>query len=198
MNKPVPPDRVILKPTEPLRIGVVTVSDRASAGLYADRGGPAIVDYMSQLLASDWSPVKVMVPDEQAELEAELCRLVDQEGCGLICITGGTGPAPRDVTPEALEAVAEKMMPGFGEAMRAVSLTKVPTAILSRQSAGIRGQSLLITLPGNPKAIGECLDAVMPAVPYCLDLLGAPYLKFREGVLVAFRPKHAVKPEGVA
>jgi molybdopterin adenylyltransferase len=171
------------------RIGIVTVSDRASRGDYQDLGGPAIRDWMQRALTSSWEPVPRLVPDERARVEATLIELCDVEGCCLVVTTGGTGPAPRDVTPEATEAVIEKPMPGFGEQMRAVSLRHVPTAILSRQLAGIRGQSLIVNLPGKPAAIGECLDAVFPAIPYCIDLIGGPYLTTDESVVKAFRPK---------
>lgn len=171
------------------RIGIVTVSDRASRGEYQDRGGPAIRDYFSDVLISPWEAVCRVIPDERPLLDETLIALCDQERCALVVTTGGTGPAPRDVTPEATEAVCEKMLPGFGELMRRVSLEKVPTAILSRQTAGIRGGSLLINLPGQPKAIRECLDAVMPAVPYCLDLLCGPYLETNPERLRAFRPQ---------
>jgi molybdopterin adenylyltransferase len=171
------------------KIGVVTVSDRASRGEYVDLGGPAIVEYLRDILTCDWSPEVRVVADEQALIESTLVELSDQIGCCLIVTTGGTGPAPRDVTPEATEAVAHKLMPGFGELMRKASLEKVPTAILSRQSAVIRGKSLIVNLPGQPKAIRECLSAVFPAVPYCIDLIGGPYLTTDEQKLIAFRPK---------
>jgi molybdopterin adenylyltransferase len=171
------------------KIGILTISDRASRGVYEDRGGPAIVAYLREVLASEWSPVARVIADEQTLIEQALIELADDEACCLIVTTGGTGPAVRDVTPEATEAVCDKIMPGFGEVMRAVSLTKVPTAILSRQLAGVRGQCLIINLPGQPKAIAECLDAVMPAVPYCIDLLEGPYLETLPERLVAFRPK---------
>ncbi|MCA9080086.1 MAG: molybdopterin adenylyltransferase, partial [Planctomycetaceae bacterium] len=153
------------------RIGIVTVSDRASRGEYEDRGGPALLDYFQQVLTSPWEPVPRVIPDDQLVVEATLRELSDQEGCCLIVTTGGTGPASRDITPEATEAVCGKLLPGFGELMRQVSLQHVPTAILSRQTAGICGGALIINLPGQPKAIKECLDAVMPAVPYCIDLI---------------------------
>ena len=172
-----------------IRIGIVTVSDRASRGEYEDLGGPAIHDYLSQVLKSPWLPVSRVVPDELPLLKDTLVHLCDVEGCCLIITTGGTGPAERDITPEATEAICEKMMPGFGELMRKVSLEKVPTAILSRQTAGIRGGALIINLPGQPKAIRECLDAVFPAIPYCIDLLLGPYMETDESRLVAFRPK---------
>ena len=171
------------------RIGVVTVSDRASRGEYEDLGGPAIRDYLAEILSSPWEPVNRIIADERELIEQTLVELCDVERCSLVVTTGGTGPAARDVTPEATEAVCSKMMPGFGELMRQVSLTKVPTAILSRQTAGICGSGLIVNLPGQPKAIRECLDAVFPAIPYCLDLLGGAYLTTHEEKLKAFRPK---------
>jgi len=171
------------------KIGVVTVSDRASRGEYVDLGGPTIAQYLQEILTSEWSPEVRVIADERAQIEATLIELADQIGCCLIITTGGTGPAPRDVTPEATEAVADKIMPGFGELMRKVSLEKVPTAILSRQTAVIRGKSLIINLPGQPKAIRECLSAVFAAVPYCVDLIGGPFLTTDETKLAAFRPK---------
>ena len=158
-------------------IGVVTISDRASAGVYEDKGGPGIEAALDDILATPWRPVRRLVPDERAAIEAALRDLADVEGCGLILTTGGTGPSLRDVTPEATAAVCDRLMPGFGEAMRARSLLEVPTAILSRQIAGLRGASLIINLPGKPAAIRTCLDAVFPAVPYCLDLIGAARLE---------------------
>ncbi len=178
----------------PAKIGIVTVSDRASAGVYADEGGPAILDYFSKALASPWQAVTRIIPDERVGIAQTLTELADKEGCCLIVTTGGTGPAPRDVTPEATEDVIDKLMPGFGELMRQVSLAKVPTAILSRQLAGIRGKTLIVNLPGRPRAIAECLDAVMPAIPYCIDLIEGPYLETDPAVIVAFRP--AQKPKG--
>lgn len=174
-------------------IGIVTVSDRASRGEYEDRGGPAIVDYLNQVLASDYCEVVRVIPDELSTIEQALKTLCDEQNCCLVITTGGTGPAERDITPEATEAVCDKMMPGFGELMRKVSLEKVPTAILSRQTAGIRGRSLIVNLPGQPKAIAECLDAVFPAIPYCIDLLDGPYLETDEKRLKAFRPASAIK-----
>ncbi len=170
-------------------IGILTVSDRASRGEYEDRGGPAIRQYLEDVLASPWQAIAEIVPDELPNVTAALENLVDQQGCSLIITTGGTGPAARDITPEATEAVCQKMLPGFGELMRQVSLQKVPTAILSRQTAGIRGGCLIVNLPGQPRAIGECLDAVFPAVPYCVDLIGGAYLVTRPERLVAFRPR---------
>lgn len=174
-----------------IRIGVVTVSDRASAGVYQDLGGPAILQYFQEVLSCEWQAVSRLIADDQATIEATLKALCDDERCCLVVTTGGTGPAPRDVTPEATRAVVEKELAGFGEQMRAVSLQKVPTAILSRQTAGVRRQSLIINLPGKPKAIAECLDAVMPAVPYCVDLIGGPFLTTRPERIAAFRPKSA-------
>lgn len=176
-------------PEAPARIGIVTVSDRASRGDYQDLGGPAIREWLERALTSPWEAVARLIPDERQQVEAALKELCDQQGCCLVVTTGGTGPAPRDVTPEATEAVIEKPMPGFGEQMRAVSLRHVPTAILSRQLAGIRGQSLIINLPGKPAAIAECLEAVFPAVPYCIDLIGGPFLTTDEAFIKAFRPK---------
>jgi molybdopterin adenylyltransferase len=174
---------------EEIRIGIVTVSDRASRGEYQDRGGPAIREYLDEILTTPWVSVPRVIADEQTRIEAILCELCDQQQCCLIVTTGGTGPAARDVTPEATEAVSEKLMPGFGELMRKTSLEKVPTAILSRQTAGIRGRCLIVNLPGQPKAIRECLDAVFPAIPYCIDLIGGPYLETDPQHIVAFRPK---------
>ncbi|MDA1161815.1 MAG: molybdopterin adenylyltransferase [Planctomycetota bacterium] len=171
------------------KIGIVTISDRASRGEYEDRGGPAIHQYLSEVLSSSWEAIARVIPDEPTVVEQTLIDLCDQEGCCLVITTGGTGPSKRDITPEATEAVCEKMMPGFGELMRKVSLEKVATAILSRQTAGIRGGSLIVNLPGQPKAIGECLDAVFPAIPYCIDLIDGPFLTTSEERLVAFRPK---------
>lgn len=172
-----------------IRIGIVTVSDRASQGIYEDKSGPAIVDCLKEILSSSWEPQARLIPDEQDRIEATLKALCDDEGCCLVVTTGGTGPARRDVTPEATEAVCDKMMPGFGELMRQVSLRSVPTAILSRQTAGIRGKSLIVNLPGKPAAIRECLLAVFPAIPYCIDLIEGPYLTTNETVVRAFRPK---------
>jgi len=173
------------------RIGIVTVSDRASQGLYEDKGGPAIHEWLNKALSSPWEAVARLIPDEEHQIERTLRDLADTERCCLLVTTGGTGPAPRDVTPEATEAVCQKMLPGFGELMRAVSLNSVPTAILSRQTAGLRGKCLIINLPGKPAAIGECLAAVFPAVPYCIDLLGGPRLETKAEVCKAFRPKGA-------
>ena len=178
---------------EKARIGIVTVSDRASRGEYEDQGGPAIREWLGRALTSPWEAVARLVPDEQEQVEAALRELCDDDGCGLVVTTGGTGPAPRDITPEATEAVCDKLLDGFGEQMRAVSLKIVPTAILSRQIAGIRGHSLIINLPGKPSAIADCLDGVFPAVPYCVDLIEGPYLETNESFVRTFRPKHAKK-----
>ncbi|MGM0592938.1 MAG: molybdopterin adenylyltransferase [Pseudomonadota bacterium] len=178
-----------------VRIGIVTVSDRASRGEYEDQGGPAIRAWLERALRSPWEAVPRVVPDECDQVETALKTLCDKEDCSLVVTTGGTGPAPRDITPEATEAVCEKMMPGFGELMRLESLKIVPTAILSRQTAGVRGQSLILNLPGKPSAIDDCLNAVFPAVPYCIDLIEGPYLETDEAVCQAFRPKHAKRPQ---
>ena len=173
----------------PIRIGILTISDRASRGEYQDLGGPAIRDCLMEILSGPWEPVPRVIPDERPLIEATLVELCDQEQCCLVVTTGGTGPAPRDVTPEATEAVCDKVLDGFGELMRAVSLRVVPTAILSRQIAGTRGRSLIVNLPGKPSAIRDCLLAVFPAIPYCIDLVEGPYLTTNESVVKAFRPK---------
>ncbi len=175
------------------KIGFITVSDRASRGEYEDLGGPAMVAWFERVLTSEWQAVTRIIPDEQDGIEATLKELADIEHCCLIVTTGGTGPAVRDVTPEATAAVCEKIMPGFGELMRQESLKFVPTAILSRQTAGIRKRSLIINLPGKPSAIGDCLNAVFPAVPYCIDLIDGPYLEADPEQCKVFRPKHARK-----
>lgn len=175
--------------TPPIRIGIVTVSDRASTGIYADLSGPAIRAALEKIIASPWQAYACVIPDEREIIEDTLKDLCDTQDCCLVVTTGGTGPAPRDVTPEATTAVCDKILDGFGEQMRAVSLKVVPTAILSRQIAGIRGNSLIINLPGKPSAIDDCLQAVFPAVPYCIDLIGGPYMETHADVLTAFRPK---------
>jgi molybdopterin adenylyltransferase len=189
---------------EPVRIGVVSVSDRASAGVYEDKGIPALKDWLTRALRNPIEWQERLIPDEQDGISAALRELVDEARCDLVLTTGGTGPAPRDVTPEATLAVADKLMPGFGEQMRQISLAFVPTAILSRQVAVIRGRALLINLPGQPKAIAETLQGlpqasppvpgIFAAVPYCIDLIGGPYLETDESVCRAFRPKSAVRP----
>ena len=178
---------------EELLIGLVSISDRASSGVYEDAGIPALKEWFGATLASPWRMETRLIPDEQPLIEATLKELVDTAKCHLVLTTGGTGPAPRDVTPEATLAVADKVMPGFGEQMRAVSLKYVPTAILSRQVAVVRKGTLIINLPGQPKAIKETLDGVFAAVPYCLDLIGGPYVETNEAVLKAFRPKSAIR-----
>ena len=192
-------------PFDPVRIGIVSISDRASSGVYEDKGLPALEEWLGRALKNPIAFEPRLIPDEQAGISAALIELVDA-GCSLVLTTGGTGPAPRDVTPEATLAVADKVMPGFGEQMRQISLRFVPTAILSRQVAVIRGQSLIINLPGQPKSIQETLEgvrdadgkAVVPgifaAVPYCIDLIGGPYLETNDEVCKAFRPKSAVRP----
>lgn len=172
-----------------IKIGILTLSDRASAGIYEDLSGKAIINTLGEYLSSPWESVYEVIPDERTLIEEALKDMTDMQQCCLIVTTGGTGPDPKDLTPEATEAVCDKMMPGFGELMRQVSLQFVPTAILSRQTAGIRGKTLIINLPGKPKSIRECLDAVFPAVPYCIDLIGGPYLECNEAVIKTFRPK---------
>jgi len=175
-------------------IGLVSISDRASAGVYKDEGIPSLKEWLRSAIASpEWTEELRLIADEQPLIEKTLKELVDEKGCSLVLTTGGTGPAPRDVTPEATLAVADKVMPGFGEQMRAVSLKYVPTAILSRQVAVIRRSALIINLPGQPKAIRETLDGVFAAVPYCIDLIGGPYIETNEAVVKAFRPKSAIR-----
>lgn len=178
-----------------LVVGVVSASDRASGGVYRDEGIPALKDWLAKaIVAPAVRYEERLIPDERAVIESTLVDLVDARGCHLVLTTGGTGPAPRDVTPEATLAVADKVLPGFGEQMRAVSLQYVPTAILSRQVAVVRRQALIINLPGQPKAIKETLDGVFAAVPYCIDLIGGPYIETDEAVVRAFRPKSAQRP----
>ncbi len=171
--------------------GILTVSDRASSGEYEDMGGPAIAGFFSEAIASPWTLVYRCVADDRELVESTLCSMVDEDGCDVVVTTGGTGPAERDITPEATAAVCDRIMPGFGEQMRAISLRFVPTAILSRQLAGTRGSSLLFNLPGRPKAIRETIDEIWRAVPYCVDLLGGPYIDCVAEVCDAFRPKDA-------
>ena len=178
-----------------LLIGLVSISDRASSGVYEDQGVPALRDWFTRALTSPWRMESRLIPDERPAIEATLKQLVDVQRCHLVLTTGGTGPAPRDVTPEATLAVADRVMPGFGEQMRAVSLKYVATAILSRQVAVIRGNALIINLPGQPKAIKETLDGVFAAVPYCIDLIGGPYVETDDAVIRVFRPKSAVRPK---
>jgi len=190
----------------PIRIGLVSVSDRASRGVYQDQGIPGLQEWLASALATPWEPVVRLIPDERAEIERTLVELVDREACSLVLTTGGTGPAPRDVTPDATRAVGDREMPGFGEQMRQISLNFVPTAILSRQLAVVRGQSLIVNLPGQPRSIRETLEGlkdadgrqsvhgIFAAIPYCLDLIGAPYVETHEAVCKAFRPKSAQRP----
>ena len=194
-----------LPPPEPLRIGLVSISDRASSGVYEDKGLPALQDWMARALHNPVTWVTRLIPDEQEGISATLRELVDVERCDLVLTTGGTGPALRDVTPEATLAVADKVMPGFGEQMRQISLRFVPTAILSRQVAVIRGRALILNLPGQPRSIAETLEGlpdaqppcpgIFAAVPYCIDLIGGPYIETRESVVSAFRPKTARRPQ---
>lgn len=189
-----------------LKIGLVSISDRASTGVYQDQGIPALQDWLSGAISSPFSTLTRLIPDEQTEIEATLRQLVDEEGCQLVLTTGGTGPAPRDVTPDATLAVADREMPGFGEQMRQISLRFVPTAILSRQVGVIRKNALILNLPGQPKAIKETLEGlkndagetqvpgIFAAVPYCIDLIGGPYIETDPKVCKAFRPKSAQKP----
>lgn len=173
-----------------IRIGIINVSDRASQGIYEDIPGKAILETLTEYITSPWENEYAVVPDEQSLIEKTIIEMADDKGCCLIVTSGGTGPAKRDVTPEATEAVCQKMMPGFGELMRAKSLTYVPTAILSRQTAGIRNQTLVVNLPGKPTAIRQCLDAVFPAIPYCIDLLEGPFIECNEAIVKPFRPKN--------
>jgi molybdopterin adenylyltransferase len=196
--------------SEPLlKIGLVSISDRASQGVYEDKGIPALQEWFGQALSTPWEMLTRLIPDEQPQIEATLKELVDEQGCHLVLTTGGTGPALRDVTPEATLAVADRVMPGFGEQMRQISLAFVPTAILSRQVGVIRKQALILNLPGQPKAIKETLEGlkdaegnskvpgIFAAVPYCIDLIGGPYIETNESVVAAFRPKSARKPAAV-
>jgi molybdopterin adenylyltransferase len=187
------PNRQRMSESQELLIGLVSISDRASAGVYEDKGIPGLRDWFAAALSTSWRMETRLVADEQPLIERTLIELVDTVGCDLVLTTGGTGPAPRDVTPEATLAVAHKLLPGFGEQMRQVSLKYVPTAILSRQVGVIRGRALILNLPGQPKAIKETLDGVFPAVPYCLDLIGGPYVETHDAVCKVFRPKSAIK-----
>ena len=171
--------------------GILTVSDRAYSGEYNDEGGPAIYQFLEEAIASEWTAHSIIVPDEKKEIEKALFNLVDELNCDVVITTGGTGPSARDVTPEATEAVCEKILPGFGEQMRSISLKFVPTAILSRQLGGTRGSCLIFNLPGRPKSIRETIDEIWKAVPYCVDLLGGPYIDMNDDVCNAFRPKNA-------
>jgi molybdopterin adenylyltransferase len=172
-----------------IKIGIINVSDRASAGIYEDIPGKEIVKVLSEYIKSDWEKEYMVIPDEQALIEKTLIRMADEKECCLIVTCGGTGPSPRDVTPEATLNVIQKALPGFGEEMRRIGLTHVPTAILSRQAAGIRNKTLIVNLPGKPRAIRECLEAVFPAIPYCIDLIGGPFIEANENAIKIFRPK---------
>ena len=195
---------------EELLIGLVSISDRASSGVYQDEGIPALEEWLARALASPWRAETRLIPDERPLIESTLADLADRVGCHLVLTTGGTGPAPRDVTPEATLAVADKLMPGFGEQMRRIGLEFVPTAILSRQVAVVRKQSLIINLPGQPKSIRETLEGlkdkdgrqivagIFAAVPYCIDLIGGPYVETHEEVVRVFRPKSAIRPKSVS
>lgn len=173
---------------KPVPIGIIVCSDRAAAGIYEDKGGPAIAAYLRRVLMTPWQPVLMVIPDDAAKITGAIIDCVDRQACPLVLTTGGTGPAPRDVTPEATQAACERLLPGFGEAMRIASLKQVPTAILSRQIAGTRGQSLIVNLPGKPDSIAVCLDAIFAAVPYCIDLVGGARLDTDPAVCRAFRP----------
>lgn len=172
-----------------IRIGIINVSDRASKGIYEDIPGKAIVELLNEYIKSPWEKEYAVVPDEQPLIEQTMIEMADKLNCCLIVTSGGTGPAKRDVTPEATEAVCQKMLPGFGELMRAKSLTYVPTAILSRQSAGVRNQCLIVNLPGKPKSIRQCLEVVFPAIPYCIDLLEGPFIECNDEAIKVFRPQ---------
>jgi len=203
--------RMMNTPTnDQLLIGLVSISDRASQGVYEDKGIPALQEWFGAALASPWRMETRLIPDDKASIEQTLRELVDEVGCHLVLTTGGTGPAPRDVTPEATLAVADKVLPGFGEEMRRISLNFVPTAILSRQLGAVRGKALILNLPGQPKSIRETLEGVkgpdgtqlvsgiFAAVPYCIDLIGGPYVETVDSVIKAFRPKSAIRPKPAA
>ncbi|MEC9173584.1 MAG: molybdopterin adenylyltransferase [Candidatus Thermoplasmatota archaeon] len=172
------------------KIGIVTISDRAFTGVYNDESGPAIIDTLNQIISSEWIPITKLIPDEKNEIEKTLIQLVDVENCCLVITTGGTGPSSRDVTPEATENVCERMMPGYGELMRTISLEFVPTAVLSRQTAGLRGNSLILNLPGSPKAIHQTLIPLFESIPACIDLMDGPFIDTNSEIVVAFRPNH--------
>ena len=180
-----------MRVSELCHFGVLTASDRASAGEYEDLSGPAIESFLQDAVTSQWKVIRRLVPDEKEEIEKAIVDLIDNEGCSVVVTTGGTGPSPRDVTPEATEAVCDRMLPGFGEQMRTISMNYVPTAMLSRQTAGVRGSSLVINLPGSPRSIREILDSIFAAVPYCVDLIGGPYITTDSEVVESFRPPHA-------
>jgi molybdopterin adenylyltransferase len=175
--------------TSIIKIGIINISDRASKGIYEDIPGKEIVKTLNEFIVGSWEKEYAVIPDEQGQIENTLIDMADNKNCCLVVTSGGTGPSPRDVTPEATEKVCQKMMPGFGELMRSVSLQYVPTAILSRQTAGIRNKTLIVNLPGKPKAIRQCLEVVFPAIPYCIDLIGGPFITGNESVIKVFRPK---------
>ncbi|MFL2975541.1 MAG: molybdopterin adenylyltransferase [Candidatus Thalassarchaeaceae archaeon] len=177
--------------SELCHFGVLTASDRASSGEYEDLSGPAIESFLQDAVTSQWKVIRRLVADEKEDIEEAIVDLIDNQGCSVVVTTGGTGPSPRDVTPEATEAVCDRMLPGFGERMRSISMNYVPTAMLSRQTAGVRGSSLVINLPGSPRSIREILDSVFAAVPYCVDLIGGPYITTDSEVVDSFRPPHA-------
>lgn len=172
------------------KIGVLTVSDRAHAGIYSDESGPSIIENLKNIITSEWESISEIVPDEKEEIERMLIRLVDEDGCCLVITTGGTGPSARDVTPEVTESVCERMMPGYGELMRKISLEYVPTAVLSRQTAGLRRNSLILNLPGSPKAIKQTLAPLFESIPACIDFMGGPLIETDPEIVVAFRPNH--------
>ena len=176
---------------EHVNIGIITISDRAFNGTYIDEGGPKIIEFLSEIFDSSWSSFSIIIPDVQSEIEKCIITLTDEKNCSLVVTTGGTGPTKRDVTPDATISIADKELPGFGELMRSISLKYVPTAILSRQVGVIRGNSLIINLPGQPKAIRETIDEIFSAIPYCIDLIGGPYIETKKEVLEVFRPKNA-------
>ncbi len=178
---------------KPCKFGILTASDRASSGEYEDLSGPAIEKFLQEAVISKWESVRRIVPDVKKEIEDALIDLIENQNCSVVVTTGGTGPSPRDLTPEATEAVCDRMLPGFGEQMRAVSMQYVPTAMLSRQTAGIRGSSLVLNLPGSPRSIREILDSVFSAVPYCVDLIGGPYIDTNSNVIYTYRPPHALR-----
>ena len=172
-----------------IKIGIINISDRASQGIYEDIPGKEIVKVLGEYIKSEWQKEYTVIPDEQPLIEQTLINMADEKNCCLIVTCGGTGPSPRDVTPEATVKVCHKLLPGFGEQMRTIGMRHVPTAILSRQAAGIRNKTLIVNLPGKPKAIRECLEAVFPAIPYCIDLIGGPFIEANEDAIKIFRPK---------
>ena len=172
------------------KIGVLTISDRAHSGIYEDESGPAVIQILNKIIDSEWEPVCILVPDEKKEIEKALIRFTDQENCCLVITTGGTGPSSRDVTPEVTEKICDRMMPGYGELMRKISLEYVPTAVLSRQTAGLRGKCLILNLPGSPRAIEQTLIPLFESIPACIDLMEGPFIETNPEIVVAFRPNH--------